>query len=135
MLGSIFLELRRGCSAAKWRRVLTMGKKRTRRSSFPLRATPGGHISSQGQQMAAGSLQQAWMYRLQASFLPHPPPAKVICSLFCFNGISQLTRETEDLPLTKCNLSALRLQELTLSSLVYIDLGAQPLQALTIPRK
>lgn len=45
---------------------------------------------------------------------------KVIGSLFCFNGISQLTREAEDLPLTKYNLSALRLQELTLSSLVYI---------------
>lgn len=85
--------------------------------------------------MAAGSLQQAWMYRLQASFLPHLRPAKVIGSLFCFNGISQLTREAEDLPLTKYNLSALRLQELTLSSLVYIGLGAQPLQALTIPRK
>ena len=49
-----------------------MGKKRTRRSSFPLHATPGdptGHIGSQGLTTTLESLQRAWMY-MSLSTLP-----------------------------------------------------------------
>lgn len=112
-----------------------MGKKRTR-SSFPLRAMPGGHISSQGPTNGSGVFSASLdVYRIASLFLPHPRPAKVIGSLFCFNGISQLTREAEDLPLTKYNLSALRLQELTFKQSCLHWPRSQPLQALTIPRK
>lgn len=57
---------------------------------------------------------------LRVSFLPYLLPAKVISSLFPFNGISQLTQEAKGLPLTIRNsLFALTLQELILNSLIY----------------